>query len=617
MPKIHVLSEILASQVAAGEVVERPASVVKELIENSLDAGSTHILVELQRGGTALIRVTDNGCGMSEEDALLSLERHATSKLKNAEDLMQITTMGFRGEAVPSVASVSRFRLSTQERGAIEGTEIKVEGGKLVEVKKTGVSDGTVIEVKQLFFNVPARRKFLKTESTESAHVEHQIRLHALSAPQVRFTYKKEGKVLFDLPATKDSRVRIIGLMGQSISGSLTEITPYERYGMKARGFLLPADFSRRGKRQQFIFLNGRPVEDAAISRALKDGFRGAVGEGMNPSAWLWLEMNPAMVDVNVHPAKREVRFQRPHDIRTLVTEAVERALTKDQPRASEPKIVSKMHGSTNAVGNITELNRQPLSESPKEKATPSATEEITQKLSIVPGPSSSEPPSFPEKKSVPSIPTASWNPVNKHHQPELTPQKSKTVRPAFQLLAVLHSQYILMQGEEGLVVLEPKAARERIVYEKIMSDAGEVTSQGLLIPEVIELDAYDFDIVKRNLDHFFDAGIQIEAFGGSSFQVSGMPEMISIKDTRSFITQFIDELIATQETKKGKVMSYDLFAKRFAKRAAAEEKAELQHTDALLEQLFACDLPYCDPAGEPTLVQIALPELHRKFGKR
>ena len=204
MPKIHVLPDILASQVAAGEVVERPASVVKELIENSLDAGATHVLVEIQKGGVAMIRITDNGCGMSREDAMLSLERHATSKLKSSDDLLQITSMGFRGEAVPSIASVSRFRISTQEKGALEGTEIFVEGGVVSEVKEAGLSDGTVVEAKQLFFNVPARRKFLKAETTESAHVEHQVKLHALSAPDVRFTFKKDGRLVFDLPATPD-----------------------------------------------------------------------------------------------------------------------------------------------------------------------------------------------------------------------------------------------------------------------------------------------------------------------------------------------------------------------------------------------------------------------------
>lgn len=604
MPKIQVLSDVLASQVAAGEVVERPASVVKELVENSIDAGATHIQVEIQKGGTALIKVTDNGCGMSKEDALMSLERHATSKLRSSDQLMSIMTMGFRGEAVPSIASVSRFRLSTQERGAVVGTEILIDGGKIREVKQAGLSDGTVVEAKQLFFNVPARRKFLRTETTESAHVEHQLRLHALSVPSVRFTFKKDGRVVFDLPGTDDRRVRIIGMMGQSISGSLTEVPNHERMGMEVSGYLLPPEFSRKGKRQQFIFLNGRPVEDAAISRALRDGYRGAVGEGMHPSAWLWLDMHPGMVDVNVHPAKKEVRFQRPHEVRFLVTEAVEHALTEKTSLRGEPKIVSRMDGTESSVRSMVVSNRQPLADVPKEpQESISKASSTTDDARVVGSVMPSEP---------------KWKPASLHHQQEMEVEvKAKKARPDFSVMGVLHQRYILMQGEDGLVVLDPKSARERIVYEQVMEQMGDVPSQGLLIPEVVELDAHDFDIVVRNLDHFREAGIQIEEFGGSSLQVSALPDFVKVKDPRAFITSLIDELIATQETKKGKAVAFDLFAKKLAHRAGLAEAVDVSQVDTLLATLFECDLPYCDPEGEPTLVQIAVQELDRKFGKR
>ena len=280
MPKIQVLDDILASQVAAGEVVERPASVVKELVENSLDAGARHVTVEFQRGGAALVRVTDDASGMSREDALLSLERHATSKLRDSEGLASILTLGFRGEAVPSIASVSRFRLSTRERGSVAGTEILVDGGTLKDVRDTGLPEGTCVEVKQIFFNVPARRKFLRAESTESAHVEHQVRLHALAAPGVRFTLIKDRRKVFDLAGASDWRVRISGLAGHDAAAKLIEIPETPGRGMKLRGYLLPAEYARKGRRQQFVFLNGRPVEDASIARALRDGYRGAIVEG-------------------------------------------------------------------------------------------------------------------------------------------------------------------------------------------------------------------------------------------------------------------------------------------------------------------------------------------------
>ncbi len=596
MQKIQVLPEILASQVAAGEVVERPASVVKELVENSIDAGATHIVIEIQKGGTALIKVTDNGSGMGHDDALLSLERHATSKLRSSDELMHIMTMGFRGEAVPSIASVSRFRLSTQESGKLEGTEVTVDGGTIKEVKTAGLSDGTVVEAKQLFFNVPARRKFLKADTTESAHVEHQVRLHALSKPQVRFTFRKDGRVMFDLPATEDRRVRITGLMGQAVASSLLEVPTFEHQGMKVSGYLLPAEYSRKGKRQQFVFLNGRPVEDIAISRAIKDGYRGAIAEGMHPSAWLWIEMNPQMVDINVHPAKKEVRFQRPHEVRFLVSEAVELAHAPEQEKPpSGPKIVSRMDGSETSVRAIVAAHREPTKEALKNA-------ERKEKVSI----------------SQDAVSQKSWDPSPHTSQPELIAdplKKRKKNVPRFVLLGVLHQKYILMQGEEGLVMLDPKSARQRIVYEHLVAQQGEIPVQGLLIPEVIELDAHDHDIVSRNRDHFLDAGIQLEAFGGTSFQVSSLPEHVKLDSPRVFITGLIDELIATQETKKGKTVAYELFAQQVASRASLNEPIELGMTDVLLEQLFACDLPYCDPGGEPTLVQIGMTELDKKFG--
>lgn len=607
MPKIQILPDILASQVAAGEVVERPASVVKELVENSLDAGSSHILVEIHRGGSALIRITDNGCGMSEQDALMSLERHATSKLRSADDLMNITTMGFRGEAVPSIASVSQFRISTQEKDSIEGVEIRLDGGKISDVKKAGLSSGTCMEVKQLFYNVPARRKFLKAESTESAHVEHQLKLHALSASEARFTFKKDGRIVFDLPATLDKKVRIAGLMGGDISGLLIEVKVFKAFNMSVSGYVMPAEHARKGKRQQYIFLNGRPIEDIAISRAIRDGFGGSLADGLQPSCWLWLQMDASLVDVNVHPAKREVRFQKSHEVRMLVTQAIEKSVLPDQAqdKVLDTERYTVSGGFSQAATSIDEINRKALANTRRDNK-----EETERKGSNPYEPSKN----LQKGEAIGHIP---WAQSSDAKQEELVGTSQDTQSPCFTTLAVLHDQYILMQGEEGLVVLDPKAARERIVYEKIIASEGSVISQGLLLPEIIELDAYDFDLVSRNLERFRDAGIQIEIFSGNSLQVSGIPDIVHNVEPRQFIMKLIDELIATQETQKGKVLSFDLFAKRIAKRASYTEKVELEHTEALLAQLFHCQLPYCDPSGEPTMVQIALSELAKKFGKK
>jgi DNA mismatch repair protein MutL len=613
--KIQILNDTLASQVAAGEVVERPASVVKELVENSIDAGARHVTVEMQRGGTALIRVTDDGCGMSREDALLSLERHATSKLQNSQQLSSITTLGFRGEAVPSIASVARFRLATRERGSISGTEILVDGGKLIDVREAGVPEGTSIEAKQLFFNIPARRKFLRAETTESAHVEHQVRLHALAAPEVRFTLIKDARTVFDLAGTHDWRVRISGLAGNEAANKLIEVSKRAGRNMTVRGYLLPAEYSRKGRRQQFVFLNGRPIEDPAISRALRDGFRGAIMDGINPAAWLWIEMDPELVDVNVHPAKREVRFHRPHEVRNLVAEAVEAALVppvSPAPPATRASMTPEQTAGLPIVPEIFELPEIELEE-------PSLGIEVSQgsSLGVEPVDLLAVPVSATDR-SPPVTPTPFPHQQQQQQEMEDGSGKALVTRPEFRLIGPLHDRYIVLEGDEGVVLLDPIAARERVVYEDLLKggDHGGVSSQGLLVPELLELEALDADLVLRHADHFADAGMIVESFGGGTIKVSSLPSFLELSDIHSFLLELVDELSETVGTRRGKAMAYESFAASLARRVGRHEPCRIDHADVLLESMFDCDLPYCTPDGRPTLIHISLNELDRKFGK-
>jgi len=607
--KIQILDDTLASQVAAGEVVERPASVVKELMENSIDAGARHITVEMQRGGTALIRVTDDGCGMSREDALLSLERHATSKLQNSQQLSSITTLGFRGEAVPSIASVARFRLATRERGTISGTEILVDGGKLIDVREAGVPEGTTIEAKQLFFNIPARRKFLRAETTESAHVEHQVRLHALAAPEVRFTLIKDARTVFDLAGTHDWRVRISGLAGNEAANKLIEVSKRAGRNMTVRGYLLPAEYSRKGRRQQFVFLNGRPIEDPAISRALRDGFRGAIMDGAHPAAWLWIEMDPALVDVNVHPAKREVRFHRPHEVRNLVAEAVEAALAPPASPTTRAPMTPEETASLSMVPEAPEI----------ELEEPSLGTAVSQASGL--GVELADSPEVPVSATDRSPPvTPPHFPHQQQHQQEMEDGSGKELvtRPEFRLIGPLHDRYIVLEGDEGVVLLDPIAARERVVYEDLLKggDHGGVSSQGLLVPELLELEALDADLVLRHADHFADAGMIVESFGGGTIKVSSLPSFLELSDIHSFLLELVDELNETLGTRRGKAMAYESFAASLARRVGRHEPCRIDHADILLESMFDCDLPYCTPDGRPTLIHISLNELDRKFGK-
>ncbi|MGA0846181.1 MAG: DNA mismatch repair endonuclease MutL [Luteolibacter sp.] len=583
MSKIRVLPEILASQVAAGEVVERPASVVKELVENSIDAGAREIRVDTDQGGTALIRVSDDGCGMSRDDALMSLERHATSKLRSAVDLAAIRTLGFRGEAVPSIASVSKFRMTTREAGAIAGTEISVDGGKLRDVREAGCAPGTVIEARALFFNVPARRKFLRAESTESAHIEHQLRLHALAAPQIRFRLRRDERDVFDLAPASKAVDRIRQLIGSNVGRDLIALPTTQGRGISLEGYVLPASHARKGRRHQMVFLNGRPVEEALISRALAEGFRGAIADGSYPAAWLWIQIDPQLVDVNVHPAKREVRLHRPMDLRETIINALAAGLCV--PGAVT---VTKSH----VVSNFKPNGDRDLSK---------PAEPVAQ----FPSPANLRP-------AQPSL--SNWSTPSRTPEQSATPSATGSQKPDFRILGLLHHRYIIMEGEEGLVLLDPRAARERILYEKMMSgDAQNNLSQPLLLPLIIELDPRDFDLLLRERTTMAEAGIEVESFGGNSIQVRSLPAGLDFEQPREMIGKLLDELLHGPVS--GTRFTRERLARIMATRAALATEAKLEEAHKLLDQLFRCELPYCTASGRPTLTQFGIGELDRRFG--
>lgn len=593
MPKIHVLPDVLASQVAAGEVVERPASVVKELVENSIDAGARDIRVDADLGGTALIRVSDDGCGMSREDALLSLERHATSKLRNAGDLASILTLGFRGEAVPSIASVSRFRMITRETDALVGTEIAMDGGILRDVRDAGCAPGTTIEAKALFFNLPARRKFLKAETTESSHIEHQLRLHALSSPQVRFRLRRDDREVFDYPPVARSIDRLRQILGPELGRELIPIPSTQGEQLSVEGFLLPANHARKGRRHQFVFLNGRPVEDAVISRALADGFRGALPDGLHPAAWLWIGMNPSLVDVNVHPAKREVRFSKPLDLRDTILDAVQTALMPPRARWEAPSPTSP------AVTHCPPLDSTdfPVTDNPLQSIAPRALSQSLlagQQELAIPAPT-------PPPTATPAVP------------PSATHSSGMAAPTDFRILGLVLQRYVVLESSEGLVLLDPRAAHERIVYEAITRQSGGVPIQGLLVPILLELDPRDLDALLREAPTLARTGIEIEPFGGNTIRVSTLPATIHPEDPRTLISAFIDELL--HQNTNGPKFALERCAKIIARRSAASICPRLAETRSLLDQLFLCQLPYCTPDGRPTLSQFSLRELDRRFG--
>ncbi|NOX98406.1 MAG: DNA mismatch repair endonuclease MutL [Verrucomicrobia bacterium] len=615
MGKIHLLSDALASQVAAGEVVERPASVVKELVENSIDAGAKNIEVRVQRGGIALIRVADDGCGMNRDDALMCVERHATSKLKSKEDLGAISTLGFRGEALPSIASVSKFRLTTREAGEVQGTEVTINGGKMVAVKDGGEPPGTQIEIRSLFYNVPARRKFLRTENTEYSHVEQQVRLQAIAHPECRFALVRGERLVFQLPATDQLLERIRGLAGNALAGELLAIEPHERNGVRVHGYIGPPGMGRPNRTQQLVFLNGRPVEAGVIHYGLREGYHTALMKGQHPVTFLFIEIDPSKVDVNVHPAKKEVRFHDGNSVRDAVIEAVQKTLQSELKRPVSGEILRAQTALRTTFTPDEERSTDSTSEASQGELIPQREQHslrndwaeksegeaaVTQEL-----------PGGAAENSEQRVNEA---PADKYGE-------SSGPKPEdFRILGVLGKLYVLMESKDGLALMDQHAAHERVLFEEMkkrMEEEG-VPTQRLLIPVTVELPPNDLDLVTRNLDVLERLGIVAEPFGGSTLKIDSLPTFFRSDEPLGFIYAVIEELQAASSKMSDLRLGEDLVATTVCRHAVkANDKLQGPELDKLLEDLLECEMPYCCPHGRPTLIQISYGELEKKFGRR
>jgi DNA mismatch repair protein MutL len=628
MSRIRLLSEEVASQVAAGEVVERPAAVVKELVENSIDARSTRIEVLTRRGGISLIRVTDNGVGMDRDDALLCLERHATSKIRSGEDLAAIHTLGFRGEALPSIASVSRFRLSTREHGALAGTEVLVAGGKLETVRDGGDAPGTQIEVRSLFYNLPARRKFLRTEATEASHVEHQLQLLALGHPAISFVHLQDDRISFQLAPAASLLERIRDLSGPALAAELLEIPEAATAGcagVRITGYIGRVGVSRSTRQHQICFLNGRAVENITISQGLREGYHTALMKGQHPVTFLFIEMDPAAVDVNVHPAKREVRFRSPSEIRHAVILAVRAALEGDRTRWSgefRPAPTALPPPGAPVRGGSAETQNAQTALPLPEEARPTL---AIPRPTFPPAENPPEPPRHPVGGGIGtpggSQPAGTLEPpVAAREQLVEPPPAPGPVPETFRFLGVLGKLYVLMENASGLVLVDQHAAHERILFEEMqrrMEQQG-VPSQRLLLPLTLQLGPKDADWVERNMELLERAGIALEGFGAGTFKIDSLPVFIKAEDPAQLLHDIIDELRETTLQGARLRLGHDLIAKTVCRHAVkANDTLREPELTKLVEDLLACELPYCCPHGRPTMIQLGYGELERKFGRR
>ena len=638
--RIALLSEEVASQVAAGEVVERPASVVKELVENSVDAGASRIEVLIRRGGISSIRVTDDGSGMDRDDALLCLERHATSKIRTGLDLAAIHTLGFRGEALPSIASVSRFRLATREHGALAGTEVLIQAGKIESVRDCGEAPGTQIEVRSLFYNLPARRKFLRTEATEASHVEQQLHLQAIGHPGIGFVFVNDERTVYQLPPAAHLRDRIRDLCGPALTAELLEAPEFSTEGIAIRGFIGKAGVSRSSRAQQIVFINGRAIENSALNFALREGYHTALMKGQHPVTFLFIEMDPAEVDVNVHPAKREVRFRNAAWVRDAVIEAVRRTLESDRAswsRAFRAEPAPKGAASPGAQPEFVPadaglglpfppqpppMSNPPASQRPAAApvGTPALIPEREQTALrkdwasfSTPPPAAVPGPSEPPIKGPDEIP-----------RPEIPAQKTEATPTArasdFKILGVLGKLYVLMENAGGLVLVDQHAAHERILFEEMrrrMEEQG-VPAQRLLLPLTLQVGPRDADWLLRHLDLLQRAGIDLEPFGVGAFKIDSLPTFLSSSEPMQLLRDIIDDLRETSAQTSKLRLGEDMIAKTVCRHAVkANDVLREPELLRLIENLLACDLPYCCPHGRPTMIQISYGELEKKFGRK
>ncbi|HEY7637502.1 MAG TPA: DNA mismatch repair endonuclease MutL [Gemmatimonadales bacterium] len=566
MPRrIAILPDAVADQIAAGEVVERPASVVKELVENALDADASHVRVELEQGGKTLIQVSDDGSGMGREDAVLALDRHATSKVRSAADLVGVATFGFRGEALPAIASVSRFLLSTHE-GEGDGTELSVNGGRLDRVASAVRQRGTTVTVRGLFFNTPARRKFLRSVASETRAAHEALATLALAHPEVGFELHVDGTCRLAVPAGQSPDDRLASVWGRDLAGTLVPAS-YAAGAFRVGGFVQrPGDARPSGRRTQ-LFVNGRPFKDPFLIRAAEAGYRSAIAPGDRPSIFLRIEVAPEDVDVNVHPAKLEVRFRDRIGVERVVEEAVRHAL-----------------GALVAAAPVGSWRPAPMA----------------------PGLEQME----PLEPSELFAPVATEEPIGIAEQ---TADRSQ-VTP-FQVF----DSYIVYEAPDAVVIVDQHSAHERVLYEAVLAQltGADAPAQRLLLPITLELTDEELDAVDSHTEELRRVGFEAEPFGGRSVVLHTVPAPHPRFDAAACFRELIADLARGRFG--GWANRLERFAATYACRAAikAGQRLDQREIRELLLRLFATDLPPHDVHGRATIVQLPREELERRFGRR
>ncbi len=578
---IRILPPELASKIAAGEVVERPASVVKELVENSIDAGASEIRIEVRDGGRRLIRVVDDGCGIPAEEVELAFARHATSKIASVEDLFHIETLGFRGEALASIAAVSRVTMITRPGDQPLGVLIRVEGGKVTRKEPRGCPAGTSVSVENLFYNVPARRKFLRHPSTEMSHISRVVTHYALAYPELKFSLLRDGKLTFQTSGSGALRDVIFQVFGTEVASQMLEVSAEEKVAsglVKVEGFVSPPSIHRPNRSQISFFVNRRWVQDALLTRALMEAYHTYLPSGRYPVVVLGITLDPALVDVNVHPTKREIRFKHPGDVFAAVQKAVRRVLTRQAPVA--PFAGTLEAEPVPAQGRLGLCSRMPIR---GRQGTPAS-------------------PAHPKAEPAPVPPAQAASLVER--------------LPVLRVLGQIGLTYIVAEGPDGMYLIDQHSAHERVLYEKLSRrrEGEPIPSQKLLEPVAVELTPQQEDILEFLLPSLRDMGFELEEFGPNTWLVRAVPAPLTRRNVKQAVVDFIEELAAggTPHIEGDRLIA--TLACHSAVRAG--EQLTMEEMRQLIREMEELDVLQTCPHGRPTVIRISVERLAREFGR-
>lgn len=623
--QIRILPIHVANKIAAGEVVERPASALKELVENAIDAGADRIDISISAGGCKLVSVRDNGCGMDRENALLSLERQATSKIRDVDDIERIDTLGFRGEAIPSIASVSRFTVVTRRKENDAAVRLVVNAGTIAEISECGAPPGTCVEVRDLFCNVPARRKFLRSYATEEGHIKSVFTVSALAHPELGFSLTIDGREVHRLASGSTLEERISDLFGRDFADGLIAVgeaaaedgaAPVHVSGYISR----PSAATVR--REQFIFVNGRPATAPAITYALKEAYPAGRSE-CKPSVFLFIKVPPSSVDVNVHPAKREVRFRNPAAVKTAIMESLGEALKGGRPGPC-PQPAPCVHEEPAPRKPVFSAPFQPTP-APMQRPLPNLNAQFTAPAAPAPQPKP-PPPGIPAPASTapesPAPAIEARTPVPQPRQIQDPPVSPAGPWKFFKVLACTDSGYLLIETDAGIVTLNPQAAQERIAFEKLMAafntaspDNAIAASQPLLIPETVHLSPLESARLKSFRPILAKQGFEIDEFGPDTWKIDAVPALISGQNPADVIASVLYD-IGEAGMKRGDRWREELIAKSVARSfAGTSRKFTPEDAAKLVEELGRTSMPYVCPRGKPVMIFTSNRELTRKFG--